>query len=66
MGRLRWLTRLHQICEGHRLLTLRGQRGAEIQAAARCETVRFGALERGGGVESMGAFWGWVWLMFLG
>eukprot|EP00913_Durusdinium_trenchii_P033343 g31215.t1 len=24
---------LHQICEGHRLLTLRGQRGAEIQAA---------------------------------
>ena len=25
--------RLHQICEGHRLLTLRGQKGSELQAA---------------------------------
>ena len=27
------LLRLHQICEGHRLLTLSGQKGSELQAA---------------------------------
>jgi len=39
---------LHQICEGHRLLTLRGQKGSELQAAIQALLAKAETMNRRG------------------